>query len=51
MQDYHLIKCNTIYDLEKRNTRKLSHMQLLLKYDKPACQIYCEKNFDKYDFN
>ena len=26
-------------------------MQLLLKYDKSTCQIYCEKNFGKYDFN
>ena len=26
-------------------------MQLLLKYDKPACQSYHEKNFDDYDFN
>ena len=26
-------------------------MQLCLKYDKPTCQSYHEKNFDNYDFN
>ena len=26
-------------------------MQLLLKYDKPTCQGYQEKNFDDYVFN
>ena len=26
-------------------------MQLCLKYDKPTCQSYHEKNFDDYDFN
>ena len=26
-------------------------MQLCLKYDKPMCQSYHEKNFDDYDFN
>ena len=26
-------------------------MQLLLKYDKPTCQSYHEKNFDNFDFN
>ena len=51
IQDHHLIKCNTIYNLEKLNSKELYHMQLLLKYDKPTCQIYHEKNFDDYDFN
>ena len=46
IQDHHLIKCNTIYNLEKLNSKELYHMQLLLKYDKPTCQIYHEKNFD-----
>ena len=32
MQDHHLIKCNTIYNLEKLNSKELYHMQLLLKY-------------------
>ena len=50
IQDHHLIKCNTIYNLEKLNSKELCHMQLLLKYDKPMCQSYHEKNFD-YDFN
>ena len=26
-------------------------MQLCLKYDKPTCHSYHEKNFDAYDFN
>ena len=26
-------------------------MQLLLKFDKPTCQSYHEKNFYDYDFN
>ena len=36
--NHHLVKCNTIYNLEKLNSRELDHMQLLLKYDKPMCQ-------------
>ena len=51
IQDDHLIKCNTIYNLEKLNRKELYHMQLLWKYDKPMCQIYHEKNFNDYDFN
>ena len=51
IQDHHLIKCNTIYNLEKLNSKELYHMQLCLKYDKPTCQSYHEKNFDDYDFN
>ena len=51
IQDHHLIKCNTIYNLEKLNSKELYHMQLLLKYDKPTCQSYHEKNFDDYGFN
>ena len=35
IQDHNLIKCNTIYNLEK--LRELYHLQLLLKYDKPTC--------------
>ena len=50
-EDHHLIKCNMIYKLEKRNSKELYHMQLCLKYEKPACQIYHEKPFDDYDFN
>ena len=46
-----MIKCNTIYNLEKLNSKKLYHMQLYLKYDKPTRQSYDEKNFDDYDFN
>ena len=46
IQDHHLIKCNTIYNLEKLNSKELYHMQLCLKYDKPTCQSYHEKNFD-----
>ena len=30
IQDHHLIKCNTIYNLEKLNSRELYHMQLSL---------------------
>ena len=26
-------------------------MQLYLKYDKPMCRSYLEKNFHDYDFN
>ena len=48
IQDHHLTKCNTIYNLEKLNSKELYHMKLCLKYDKPACH---EKNFDDYDFN
>ena len=51
IQDHHLIKCNTIYNLEKRNSKELYHMQLLLKYNKPTCQGYHKKNFDDYVFN
>ena len=51
IQDHRLIKCKTIYNLEKLNSRELYHMQLLLKYDKPTCQDYHEKKFDEYDFN
>ena len=51
IQDHHFIKCKTIYKLEKLNSKELYHMQLLLKYDKPTCQFYHEKNFDDYDFN
>ena len=32
IQDHHLIKCNTIYSLEKPKTKELYDMQLLLKY-------------------
>ena len=39
IQDHHLIKCNTIYNLEKLNSKKLYHMQLCLKYDKPTCRL------------
>ena len=48
IQDHHLIKCNTIYNLEKRNSGELYHMQLLLKYNKPTHQDYLEKKFDIY---
>ena len=48
---HHLIKCNTIYNLEKLNSRELYHLQLLLKYDKTTWQDYHEKKFDKYDFS
>ena len=51
IQDHHLIKCNTIYSLEELNTKKLYHIQLLLKYVKPICQIYHERKFDGYNFN
>ena len=51
IQDHHLIKCNTVYILEKLNSKELHHMQLYLKYDKPTCQSYHEKNFHDYDFN
>ena len=49
LQD-HFIKCNTIYNLEKLNSRELYHMQLLLKYDKYLCQDYHKRKFDEYDF-
>ena len=51
IKDHHLIKCNTIYNLEKLNSNELYHMHLLLKYDKPMCQTCPEKNFDDYNFN
>ena len=51
IQDHHLIKCNSIYNSEKLNSKELYHMQLCLRYDKPTCQSYHEKNFDDYDFN
>ena len=51
IQDHHLIKCNTIYNSEKLNSKELYHMQFCLKYDKPACQSYHKKNFDDYDLN
>ena len=51
MQDHHLVKCSTIYNLEKLNIKELCHMQLLLKHDKTTCQSYHEKNFYDYDFN
>ena len=52
IQDHHLIKCNTIYNLEKLyHSKELYHMQLCLKYDKLTWQSYYEKNFDDYDFS
>ena len=50
-QDHHLIKCNPIYSLEKLNSKELYHMQLLLKYVKPSCQNYYEREFVGYNFN
>ena len=49
-QDHLLIKCNTIYNLEKLNSKEFYHMQLLLKYDKPTCQSHREEIFNDYDF-
>ena len=51
IQHHHLIKCNTIYNLEKLNSKELYHLQLLLKYDKPTWQGYHEKDFADYDIN
>ena len=51
IQDHHSIRCNTIYNLEKLNSRKLYHIQLLLKYDKPTCQDYHKTYFDDYAYN
>ena len=51
IQDHHLINCNTIYSLEKLNTKRLYHKQMLLKYVKPVCQNYHERKFDGYNFN
>ena len=51
IQDHHLMKCNTIYNLEKLNSEELYHTQLLLKYGNPTCQGYHKKNFDDYVFN
>ena len=50
-QNHYLIKCNTIYNLEKLNSRELYHMQLLSKYEKSASQDYHEEKFDEYNFN
>ena len=44
------MKCNTIYNLEKLNSKETYHMQFCLKYDKSTFQSYHEKNFDDYDF-
>ena len=51
IEDHHLINYNTNYSLEKLYSRKLYHMQLLLKYEKPTCHDYHEKKFDEYDSN
>ena len=51
IQDHHLIKYNTIYNVEKLKSKELYHMQLCLKYDKLMCQSYHKKNFDDYDLN
>ena len=51
IQDHHLIKFNTICSLEKIKGREPSHMQLLLKYEKPTSHDYHENKFDVYDFN
>ena len=51
IQDHRLIKCKTIYNLEKLSSKEPYHMQLCLRYDKPTCQSYQEKNFDDHDFN
>ena len=51
IQDHHLIKGNTIYNLEKLNSKEIYQMQLCLKYDKPTCQSYHENNFVDYDFS
>ena len=48
-QDRHLIKCNTIYNLEKLSS-ELYHLQSLLKNNKPTCQSYFGKKFDECDF-
>ena len=50
IQDHDLIKCNTIYSLEKLNSRELYQINLLMKYEKPACRDYHEKKFDGYGF-
>ena len=50
MQDHHLTKCPTTYNLQKLNSRELYHMQLLSQYSQPTCQGYYEKIFN-YDFN
>ena len=44
------MKCNTIYNLEKLNSKETYHMQFFLKYDKSTFQSYHEKNFYDYDF-
>ena len=51
IQNHHLVKCNTIYNLVKLNSKELYHMQFCLKYDKPTCRSYHEKIFNDYDFN
>ena len=51
LYNHHLMKCNTIYNLEKLNSRELYHLQLLCKYDKPTCQVYHEKKSNEYDFS
>ena len=43
IQDHRLIKCNTIYNLEKLNSKEHYHLQLLLKYDEPVLSLFREK--------
>ena len=51
MQDHHFIRCNTINNLEKPNSKELYHMELLFKHNKTTSQSYHEKNFDNYNCN
>ena len=43
IQDHHLIKCNTIYNLEKLNSKELYHMQLLLNMINPRVKVITRK--------
>ena len=40
INEHQLIKKHQIYCLEKLNSRKLYHMQLILKVEKPTAQTY-----------
>ena len=45
INEHQLIKKHQIYCLEKLNIRKLYHIQLIIKVEKPTAQTYFEKKF------
>ena len=45
IKDHHLIKGSQVHVLEKLDSMELYNIQILLKSEKPTCQLYHEKQF------